>query len=158
VSKANTGTIRIGLSGWRYEGWRGVFYPNGLRQDDELAFAARAFPTLELNGSFYSLQTPASYRRWYDATPPEFIFAIKGGRYITHYLRLHDFERPLANFFASGVLALGEKLGPFLWQFPPQYRFERRAWMPSSPPCRTIAPPRSRSPDAATRGCAAAPT
>jgi uncharacterized protein YecE (DUF72 family) len=124
VSKANTGTIRIGLSGWRYEGWRGVFYPNGLRQDDELAFAARAFPTLELNGSFYSLQTPASYRRWYDATPPEFIFAIKGGRYITHYLRLHDFERPLANFFASGVLALGEKLGPFVWQFPPQYRFD----------------------------------
>lgn len=122
--KASAGHIRIGLSGWRYAGWRGVFYPRGLRQDDELAFAARAFTTIELNGSFYSLQTPASYRRWHDATPPGFVFAIKGSRYLTHFLRLREFERPLANFYASGVLALGAKLGPFLWQFPPHFPFE----------------------------------
>ena len=125
VSKAKVGSIRIGLSGWRYEGWRGVFYPPSLRQDDELAFAARAFPTIELNGSFYSLQRPESYERWYAATPPGFVFAVKGGRYITHYLRLREVERALANFFASGVLALNEKLGPFLWQFPPRFRYDR---------------------------------
>lgn len=117
-------TIRIGLSGWRYAGWRKVFYPEGLRQDDELAFAARAFPSIELNGSFYSLQRPESYARWYAATPPDFVFGVKGGRYITHYLQLRGVEQALANFFASGVLALGEKLGPFLWQFPPALRYD----------------------------------
>jgi uncharacterized protein YecE (DUF72 family) len=118
------GRIRVGLSGWRYAGWRGVFYPPGLPQSRELAFASRAFATIELNGSFYSLQSPASYLRWYRDTPPGFVFSIKGGRYITHFLRLRDFERPLANFFASGVLALNEKLGPFLWQLPPRFRFD----------------------------------
>ena len=117
--------IRIGLSGWRYAGWRGVFYPPGLPQDDELAFAARAFDTIELNGSFYSLQRPESYERWYAATPPGFIFAVKGSRYITYFLQLREFERGLANFFASGILALNEKLGPFLWQFPPRFEYDR---------------------------------
>jgi uncharacterized protein YecE (DUF72 family) len=125
VSKAKTGNIRVGLSGWRYDGWRGVFYPPRLRQDDELAFAAGAFPSIELNGSFYSLQRPESYERWYAATPPGFVFAVKGGRYITHYLQLREVERALANFFASGVLALNEKLGPFLWQFPPRFGYDR---------------------------------
>ena len=77
------GTIRIGISGWRYEPWRRVFYPQGHAQRRELEFASRAFPTIEINGSFYSPQHPASYQTCYDETPPGFVFAIKGGRYIT---------------------------------------------------------------------------
>lgn len=117
-------SIRIGISGWRYEPWRGVFYPKALAQRRELEFASRAFPTIELNGSFYSLQHPASYQTWYEETPPGFVFAIKGGRYITHLLRLRECERALANFFASGVFNLREKIGPFLWQFPPQFKYD----------------------------------
>lgn len=117
-------TIRIGISGWRYEPWRGVFYPEALPHRRELEFASRAFPTIELNGSFYSLQRPASYQTWYDETPDDFVFAIKGGRYITHMLRLQNCERALANFFASGIFNLREKTGPFLWQFPPQLRYD----------------------------------
>jgi uncharacterized protein YecE (DUF72 family) len=115
----------IGISGWKYPPWRGVFYPAGLRQADELSFASRAFPTIELNGSFYSLQRPQSYRAWHDATPEDFVFAIKGGRYITHMKRLRDVKPALANFFASGLLCLGKKFGPILWQLPPRFRFDR---------------------------------
>jgi uncharacterized protein YecE (DUF72 family) len=117
-------TIRIGISGWRYEPWRGVFYPKALAQRRELEFASRAFPTIEINGSFYSLQHPDSYACWHRDTPPGFVFAIKGGRYITHLLRLRNVERALANFFASGIFNLREKIGPFLWQFPPQFRYD----------------------------------
>lgn len=117
-------TIRIGISGWRYVPWRGVFYPEDLTQARELEFASRALPTIEINGSFYSLQRPGSYQAWYDATPPEFMFSHKGNRYITHILRLRDPGSALANVFASGVLALREKLGPFLWQFPPTFKFD----------------------------------
>ena len=119
-------TLRIGISGWRYEPWRGVFYPQDLPQHRELEYAARAFPSIEINGSFYSLQSPASWRAWHAATPADFVFAVKGPRYVTHILRLKDVRRPLANFFASGVLALREKLGPVLWQFPPSMRFDAR--------------------------------
>jgi uncharacterized protein YecE (DUF72 family) len=119
--------IRIGISGWRYAPWRGVFYPEGLPQRRELEFAARHFPTVEINGSFYSLQRPEYYRQWYEETPPGFVFGVKGSRYITHMLKLNNVEKPLANFFASGILNLKDKLGPFLWQFPPvfTYRPER---------------------------------
>ena len=120
----HTGHIRIGISGWRYAPWRGVFYPPKLAQRRELEYASRALPTIELNGSFYSLQTPQRYASWYEATPPGFVFSIKGTRYLTHVLRLREIEGPLANFFASGVFALREKLGPFLWQFPPSFRFD----------------------------------
>ncbi|MGQ0653369.1 MAG: DUF72 domain-containing protein [Betaproteobacteria bacterium] len=115
--------IRIGISGWRYEPWRGVFYPEGLAQRRELEFAARHFPSVEINGSFYSLQRPEYYQAWHDETPPGFVFAVKGSRYITHMLRLNNIERPLANFYASGILNLRDKLGPFLWQFPPMFAF-----------------------------------
>jgi uncharacterized protein YecE (DUF72 family) len=119
------GKIYIGISGWRYQPWRGVFYPPGLAQARELEFASRALPTIELNGSFYSLQRPASYAAWYDATPPGFIFSHKGNRYLTHILRLGEGVGPaLANVMASGVLNLREKLGPFLWQLPPNFRFD----------------------------------
>jgi uncharacterized protein YecE (DUF72 family) len=118
------GRVRIGISGWRYTPWRGVFYPPGLRQRSELAFASRMLPSIEINGSFYSLQRPELYAEWHDDTPEGFVFAIKGSRYITHMLKLKEVRTPLANFFASGVLRLGEKIGPFLWQFPPQMAFQ----------------------------------
>lgn len=106
-------------------GWRGKFYPKHLPPRRELEFAASKFNSVEINGSFYSLQRPSSYRRWYSETPVDFIFAIKGGRFITHLKRLRDAETPLANFFASGVLALREKLGPILWQLPPNFVWSR---------------------------------
>lgn len=118
--------IRIGISGWRYAGWRGVFYPPELPQKHELAYASRALATIEINGSHYALQTPASYRSWYQATPPGFVFSVKAPRYVTHILRLKD-ERSfqaIINFFASGLFNLREKLGPILWQFPPSLRFD----------------------------------
>ena len=118
------GDIRIGISGWRYEPWRGTFYPKGLAQWRELAYASRKLSTIEINGSFYSLQTPSSYRMWHEATPEGFLFAVKGGRYITHMLRLLNIRAALGNFFASGIAELREKLGPFLWQFPPNFAYD----------------------------------
>jgi uncharacterized protein YecE (DUF72 family) len=120
---AGEGKIRIGISGWRYKPWRGTFYPKGLPQKKELEFASRKLNTIELNGSFYSLQRPTSFAAWYDSTPEDFQFSIKGSRFITHLRRLREIEAPLANFFAQGVLRLQEKLGPFLWQFPPSFKF-----------------------------------
>lgn len=121
---ARMAKIRIGISGWRYPPWRGVFYPKDLVQRDELHYASRCFPTIELNGSFYSLQYPQSYARWHEATPRGFVFAVKGPRFITHIRRLREIEAPLANFFASGVFELREKFGPILWQFPPSLRYD----------------------------------
>jgi uncharacterized protein YecE (DUF72 family) len=118
------GEVRIGISGWRYEPWRGVFYPRGLVHARELEYASRQLPTIEINGTHYSLQRPECFDAWHRATPQGFVFAVKGSRFITHMKQLNDVERPLANFFAQGVLALGEKLGPFLWQFGPRFRFD----------------------------------
>jgi uncharacterized protein YecE (DUF72 family) len=118
------GRIYIGIAGWRYAGWRGVFYPEKLPQRRELEFASRQFNTVELNGSFYSLQRPRNFAQWKDETPQDFVFSIKGSRYITHMLRLRKVEGALANFFAQGVLGLGVKLGPILWQFPPNFLFD----------------------------------
>ena len=119
-----SGRGQVGISGWRYPPWRGVFYPKGLRQASELSFASCTFSTVEVNGSFYSLMRPETYQAWYDETPQGFTFALKGGRYITHLKRLKDVAVPLANFFASGLLRLREKLGPILWQLPPQQVFD----------------------------------
>ncbi|TJZ74275.1 DUF72 domain-containing protein [Chitiniphilus eburneus] len=116
--------VRIGISGWRYPPWRGVFYPQGLPQKQELHFASRALSSIEINGSFYALQTPERYANWYADTPDDFIFSVKAPRYITHIRRLRDIDGPLANFLASGVLELKGKLGPILWQFPPSMRFD----------------------------------
>ena len=116
--------IRIGISGWRYPPWRGVFYPKELVQRDELAYASRQFPSIELNGSFYSLQRPESYARWREATPRGFVFAVKAPRFITHVRRLRDIDAPLANFFASGVFELRDKFGPVLWQFPANFKYD----------------------------------
>jgi uncharacterized protein YecE (DUF72 family) len=118
------GRVRVGTSGWVYGPWHGPFYPEGLKRGAELGFLAERMNTVEINGSFYSLQRPQDYRRWAGQTPADFVFSVKGSRYITHMKRLRDPETALANFFASGVLALGEKLGPLLWQLPPSQAFE----------------------------------
>ena len=121
---SSRGAVRIGISGWRYPPWRGVFYPEDLVQRRELEYASGIFSTIEINGTFYSLQRPESFRQWRDQTPDGFVFAVKANRYITHRLRLAEADQALANFFSSGLLALGEKLGPILWQLPPTLRYD----------------------------------
>jgi len=119
-----TGAIRIGISGWRYEPWRGVFYPEKLPQKDELSYASRRLSSIEINGSFYSMQRPEYYARWRDETPDAFVFALKGPRYITHIRKLDDVGFALSNLFASGLAELRRKLGPILWQLAPSLRFD----------------------------------
>ncbi|MER7246338.1 DUF72 domain-containing protein [Kribbella sp. NPDC000426] len=116
--------FRVGISGWRYPPWRKVYYPDGLPQRAELEYASSRLNSIELNGSFYALQRPSSYQRWYDETPDGFVFSVKGPRFVTHMKRLADVDAPMANFFASGVLALGNKLGPVLWQLPPNFQYD----------------------------------
>lgn len=116
--------VHIGISGWRYTPWRKDFYPKGLAQKNELRFASRAVSSIEINGSFYALQTPDRYAQWYAETPKGFMFSVKAPRYITHVRRLKDIEVPMANFFASGLLQLKDRLGPILWQFAPNFKFD----------------------------------
>ncbi len=118
------GQARIGVSGWTYPPWRGAFYPPGLAHRRELAHAAARLTSIEINGTFYGMQHPDSFAHWHDDTPDDFLFAVKGPRYITHFLRGRQAETPVANFLASGVLRLGAKLGPLLWQFPALHRFD----------------------------------
>ena len=118
--------VRIGISGWTYPPWRGVFYPPTLPHRQELEFASGQLNSIEINGSFYSLQRPTSYRKWAAATPADFMFAVKAPRFITHMKKLADVDTALPNFFGSGVLALGAKLGPILWQLPPTLAFDER--------------------------------
>ncbi|MEO8848255.1 MAG: DUF72 domain-containing protein [Casimicrobiaceae bacterium] len=121
---AKQGIARIGISGWRYPPWRKTFYPGDLPQRRELEFASRALPTIELNGSFYSLQAPGSWQAWHDQTPDDFVFSVKAPKFITHVLRLREPCTAIANFFASGIANLGTKLGPILWQLPPNLKFD----------------------------------
>jgi uncharacterized protein YecE (DUF72 family) len=123
---ATPGTVRIGISGWRYPPWRGVFYPLKLPQKRELAYAANIFPSIEINGTFYSLQRPEYFEAWAAETPDNFVFSVKGPRFITHIKRLKDVKAPLANFLASGVLRLGPKFGPILWQLPSNFHFDSK--------------------------------
>lgn len=116
--------IRVGISGWRYKPWRGVFYPKELRQRDELPYASKIFRSIEINGTFYSLQRPDNFRLWYDQTPEDFVFSVKAPRYITHIRRLKEAGQAVSNFFASGPLLLKQKFGPILWQLPPSFRFD----------------------------------
>lgn len=115
---------RVGISGWTYAPWRGVFYPKGLPHRAELEYASQRLNSIELNGSFYALQKPSSFRTWAASTPDDFVFSVKGGRYITHILRLKNARAAVTNLFASGVLTLGPKLGPLLWQLPPNLQFD----------------------------------
>lgn len=114
----------IGTSGWNYDSWRGVFYPEDLPHKRELDYASRQFNSLELNATFYSLRRPEDFGAWREAAPRGFRYAVKGSRYITHNKRLRDTETGLANFLASGVLLLAEKLGPIVWQLPENSRFD----------------------------------
>src|SRR5215217_8248248 len=118
------GRAFIGISGYDYKPWRGHFYPPELPARRWLEYASRQFDSIELNGTFYSLKSPAVFERWVTEAPDEFVFAVKGGRFITHNLKLRNADASLGNFYASGVLALGHKTGPFLWQLPSTYRFE----------------------------------
>jgi uncharacterized protein YecE (DUF72 family) len=119
-----SGIIRVGIAGWTYEPWRGVFYPKGLKREQELEYAASQFRSIEINGTFYGMQKPAAFAHWAEQVPADFAFAVKAPRYLTHILRLRDPLVPLANFIASGLLRLGMHLGPILWQFPPNFRFD----------------------------------
>lgn len=118
--------VRIGISGWTYPPWRGVFYPAGMAHRRELEFASRQLNSIEINGSFYALQRPRSFHAWREVTPADFVFSVKGGRFITHMKKLRDVDAALANFVGSGLLALEEKLGPLLWQLPPNLGFDER--------------------------------
>jgi uncharacterized protein YecE (DUF72 family) len=117
-------SVWVGISGWRYVPWRGDFYPAGLAQRNELFYAAQRLTSIEINGSFYALQRPNNYRSWAEQTPADFVFSVKAPRFITHMKRLRDVDTAVANFFASGVLALEDKLGAILWQLPPTLAFE----------------------------------
>jgi uncharacterized protein YecE (DUF72 family) len=118
MKKQPSGNISIGISGWRYPPWRGVFYPPGLPQRRELEYSSRQFNTIEINGSFYSLQRPENYAAWYESTPDDFVFSVKGGRYITHILRLKGVERALAISSPPAFSTFGKNWGPFSGNFP----------------------------------------
>ena len=120
--------IRVGIGGWVFPPWRGVFYPPGLTQARELGYASRQLTTIEINGTFYGPQKPASFLRWHDETPEDFVFAIKGPRFATHRPDLTGAGSILDRFFSSGVLELRDKLGPILWQFPPNMPADQGAF------------------------------
>ena len=119
-----TGRVVVGMAGWVYPDWRGTFYPAGLAQKRELEYASTHVTSIELNGSFYSLQKPSSWVSWREQTPDEFVFSVKAPRFITHIRKLDDVHEPIANFFASGILAMGPKLGSVMWQLPPNLAFD----------------------------------
>lgn len=128
--------VRIGISGWTYAPWKDVFYPENLPVTKELSFASRQFRSIEINGTFYALQRPSSFQKWYEAVPEDFVFSVKAPRYVTHIHRLKEPDTGIANFFASGLLLLREKLGPILWQIPPSLKYDKdriRSFLESLP-------------------------
>ena len=122
--RGNSGSIRVGIGGWVFPPWRGAFYPTGLRQAEELSYASRRVTAIEINGTFYRTQTPASFKKWRDETPPDFVFSLKGPRFLTHRGELASAAPYMERFFASGLIDLGDKLGPILWQFAPTLQFD----------------------------------
>jgi uncharacterized protein YecE (DUF72 family) len=121
---AKTTNIRIGIGGWTYAPWRGTFYPADLTQSRELEYASRNLTSIEINGTFYGLQKPASYEKWYQETPDDFVFSLKAPRYATNRKVLADAGETIERFFGSGVLLLKQKLGPINWQFAPTKKFD----------------------------------
>jgi uncharacterized protein YecE (DUF72 family) len=121
---AAIGDVRTGTAGWVFEPWRGTFFPEGLVQKNELRYAASQLTSIEINATFRATQKPASFQKWAGETPEGFRFSIKGPQLVTHIRRLKNCRAELANFFASGPLALGDRLGPFVWQLPPNLVFD----------------------------------
>jgi uncharacterized protein YecE (DUF72 family) len=117
-------SVHISVSGWSYPHWRGAFYPEKLAASRQLSFVSEQFDSVEVNRSFYALLTPDACRSWYEQTPKGFLFTLKGSRFITHMKKLRNVDTALANFFASGPLALHEKLGPIVWQLPAALAFD----------------------------------
>jgi uncharacterized protein YecE (DUF72 family) len=124
--KAESGTIRVGIGGWTYAPWRGVFYPNGLAHTKELEYASARLTSIEINGTFYRTQSPATFRKWAQEVPDGFVFSMKGPRFATHRSKLSEAGDSIKRFFDSGVLELGDRLGPILWQFAPTKKFDER--------------------------------
>jgi len=118
------GAIRVGVGGWTYEPWRDNFYPRGLKHAEELAFASRHLTSIEINGTYYRLQNAASFAKWRDATPDDFVFTVKASRYSTNRKVLGEAGESMQRFFASGLAELGPKLGPIVWQFAPTKAFD----------------------------------
>ncbi len=116
--------IRVGIGGWTFAPWRDNFYPRGLKQAEELFFASRHVSTIEVNGTFYRTQSPASFRKWAEQTPDDFLFSVKAHRLTTQRKVLAEAGESIGHFLQSGVLELGSKLGPILWQFAPFKKFE----------------------------------
>lgn len=123
-SNAPSGKIRVGVGGWSYAPWRGVFYPKGLKQADELAYAASKLTSIEINATHYRLQSPKSFRIWGATAPDGFVFSVKGPRLVTQQKVLAETGRFVERFVNSGLGELGDKLGPILWQFAPFKRFD----------------------------------
>ena len=121
---ANIGRIYSGIGGWTFAPWRGVFYPKGLPHAQELAYAARHLTSIEVNGTFYRTQSPASYRKWAAEVPDGFIFSLKGPRFAVNRRVLAEAGDSIKRFLHSGPFELGPKLGPLLWQFAPTKKFE----------------------------------
>lgn len=121
---SKSGTIRAGMGGWTFEPWEGTFYPDKLPKKQQLHFASRQVPTIEVNGTYYSGFTPATYAKWFAETPDDFVFSIKGNRFVTNRKVLGDASESMAKFFAQGLEELGPKLGPIVWQFAPTKKFE----------------------------------
>jgi uncharacterized protein YecE (DUF72 family) len=122
--KATAGIIRVGVGGWTYEPWRGTFYPKDLPHKRELEHASRQFTSIEINGTYYGSQKPASYTKWHDETPDEFVFSLKAPRFAVNRTVLAEAGNSISRFFASGLAELKEKLGPINWQFLPTKKFE----------------------------------
>jgi uncharacterized protein YecE (DUF72 family) len=117
------GKIRVGVGGWTYEPWRGLFFPKGVTRERELEFASRHFSSIEIDGTYYRTQKRESFIRWREATPEDFVFSVKGPRYATNRRVLAEAGESIQRFFASGVTDLREKLGPILWQMLPTQKF-----------------------------------
>ena len=116
--------IRVGIGGWSYAPWRGTFYPEGLKQADELKYASAKLTSIEINGTFYRTQSAASFAKWRDETPEGFVFAVKGHRAVVNKKVLAEAGEALDWFLKSGITELGPKLGPLLWQFAPYKKFD----------------------------------
>ena len=123
--ESKPGAVRVGIGGWTYEPWRGVFFPEGLAHAKELDYAARQLTSIEINGTYYRTQTPATFRKWAEATPDGFVFSVKALRYTTNRKVLVESGDSIGKFLGSGLVELGDKLGPILWQFAPTKRFDR---------------------------------